>query len=267
MATNLLIAYPQITIDATTVTTSTSADSSYPIANCITGARANGTQLASAATSSWVKFDLGASSSKTIEYLIVAGAKSLKAAGSKKCLLDGSTDDVSYTNICGAASTFQSLSLYGPHSEDLIFTSDLGDSVSGTLPATISYRYWRFWAAGEGTEPSKKWPFSKVYFGSWFDFGRDPIHPRVITKRIRTGSDRQSFYGFTFTWEGITSAKLNEAFSKFLGNQDVPIFLYTSLYSDVLLDHTLVHCTVASYTVTPVIDNTYTLQITFEELI
>lgn len=267
MATNLLIAYPQITIDATSVTSSSSADTSYPIKNVITGGRPNITQLATATTSSWIKFDIGASAAKTIDYLIVAKAKTLKSAGSKKVLLDGSTDDVSYTNICGAASTFQSLSLYGPHSEDLIFTSDLANSASGTLPANPTYRYWRFWAAGEGTEPSKKWPFSKVYFGTWFDFGRDPIYPREVTKRIRTTADRNSFYVFRFTWEGITAAKLNDAFSKFLGNSDVPVFLYTATYHDPLMDHRLVHAVVADYSVTPVIDNTYTVSITFEELI
>jgi len=267
MATNLLIAYPQITTDATTVTTSSSADTSLPIRNVITGARVNGSQLATSATSSWVKYDIGASTQKTIDYLIVARAKVLQKQGSKRVLLDGSTDDVSYSNICGAASTFQSLSLYGPHSEDMIFTSELANSASGTLSATPTYRYWRFWAAGEGTEAANKWFFSKVYFGQWFDFGRDPIYPREVTKRIRTTSDRQSFYVFRFTWDGITSAKLNEALSKFLGNRELPVFLYTATYHDVLNEHRLVHCAIADYDIQTNMDNSYRVSVTFEELI
>lgn len=267
MTSNLLIGTAQYTVDATANTSSSAADSSYPISNVITGPRGTYTQLATAATSSWIKWDLGASTALSIDFYYVARAKLLKSAGSKRLLLDGSTDDASYTNICGAASTFQSITLYGPRSEDALFTSELANSASGTLSATPTYRYLRHWAAGEGTEPSKKWKHSKVMFGSWFDPGRDPERPHQIEKISRTPADRESVYTFTFTWRGITNAKRNEFITKLFSERQKPVILYTRSYHDLLLEHRVVHCMVSDWSTYLLAPDCHEITVTFEEMI
>lgn len=266
MASNLLIAYPQLTVDGT-YTSDGAADSSYPASNIITGARTNLAKRSAANTTWWHKFDLGSSQSITIDYLIVARANLLKAMGSKRVKLQASTNDVGYSDVCGVDSTFQSATLYGPRQEDAIFTADLANSSVGSLPFSGSYRYLKFWAAGEGTEPSTQWIFSKAYFGQWFDFGRDPIWGRILRKTTRTESARESAYVVQFSWLGITTTKLNEALSKFLGNREQPVFLYTASYTDPLLEHRCLHAIVADYDIQLLTDKCYSVRVTFEELI
>jgi len=273
--TNLLIAIPQITTDATAVYTYEAADASYPVNNLVCGPRSSYTKLAAVGNSEWVKFDLGSSQSKTIDFYIVAKANLLKAGGSFRLKLSGSTIDATpttnaqaYTDICGTNDGLQSLTLYGPRSEDAIFTADLANSTSGPgLPVTASYRFFRHAYVGFGASPMRTWKHSKCYFGQWFDPGKDPIRPSRVEKIIKDKNDRESVYLFTFTWEGITDAKRNEFFTNLFNDRQRGVFLYTKNYHDLLLEHRLIHCFVADFSVSRTAPDSHSITVTFEEMI
>lgn len=269
MATNLLIGFPQITIDATAVTPSGTEDSTMPAKNLIAGARARHYRLNAAATSNYVTFDLGSSQQKTIQFYYVARADLLQRAGSKRVLLQGSTDNVSYSSIAGTTSSFQSKTLYGPRGEDIIFTSDLGNSDAGTLPATPTYRYWRHYAAGSGSCPSDKYQHSKAYFGSFFDFGVDPQYPGESGQALQVGRNRREIpLRFVFTYSGITNT-IRQSFENLIHKYRMtnPVILYTKSFHKPLEDARVVFGMITKAKFTPSFSKKNNLTLEFEELI
>jgi len=263
MATNLLIGTAQYTVDATSITSSSTVDTSYPIENIITGPRGTYSQLAAANTVWTIDFNLSGSTSIVIDYLFVARANLLKAAGATRLKLQGYNG--AYVNLAGTDAGLASKTLYGPRSEDAIFTSDLANS-DYTIPSTANYTALRFHPCG-AADPSKKYKHSKMYCGTWFDPGHDPVAPHKITKITRQPGDRESVYQFTFTWQGITDTKRNEFFTNLFNERQKPVFLYTRTYHDVLLEHRVVHCFVADYSTSYISTNSHEITIIFEEMI
>lgn len=261
--TNLLIATAQYTVDATSISSSKTVDANNPVENLITGPRGTYTQCASAETSWGITFNLPSSTSVTVDYYIVARANILKAAGSTRLKLQGYNG--SYTNLAGTDVGLQSLTLYGPRSEDAIFTSDLGNS-DYTMPASGTYTALAHNPVSFA-DPANKYKHSKFYCGAWFDPGRDPERPHVSTKVINHRGERESRYVFTFTWRGITNAKRNEFFSKLFDERQKPVFLYTKTYHEILFNHRCLHCTVAGYETSYVAPDCHDITITFEEQI
>lgn len=269
MATNLLLGYPQITLDADLAVSSAFHDL-RPAENAIYGGRSELAQLDAADTTVSLTFDLGSSQQKTIDFLYVARANLLKAHGATRLLLEGSDDDSAYTDICGVDGGFQSLALHGPRGEDAIFTSELANSTDGALSASPTYRYWRFWGA-DAADPSEKWSFSKVMFGQWFDFGRDPLTDRQVGI-TRTEWSREGAYRLTLRWRGLSRTVYEAFVETFIAEGPVSkiergLFLYTSFYHEFLFNWRVLHCMVVDYEPVPAASDTFDLNITFEELV
>ncbi len=249
MTTNLLIGYPQIILDAPATV---SANGMTPAYNLTAGSRSDYAQSPSAVTSSTITYDLGTAATRAIDFFYVAKAGVLKAQGSRRIGLEGSTDNVSYSPIAFNSSGFQSVTLYGPDSDDLIFTSELAGYTSGALPDSTSYRYYRVHFAGSGSCPSKRYAASKVIFGQWFNFGRDPEWSGFDVAETNWGA--RPPYRFQFTWQGITPAVKNSAESLLFSRREDGLILYTRNYHAPLLDYRAIHAYIKDYTMSPISD-------------
>lgn len=146
---------------------------------------------------------------------------------------------------------FDTATLRGPRSEDYI----------SAFSASTAYRYW--WLQ-YGASAASKYPRSKDYFGSWFDFGREPIYP---AEQSRTGErwQREAAYEFTLTWVGISNtlaASFNDLIVKY---KDIsPVVLYDA--GDYVLNgHRTLHAWVRDVTITPDAFNQNTIRVVFEE--
>lgn len=262
MSTNLLIGYPQITVDST-ITASPSYSSEFPATNICYGSRSDIGQMVSAYYESTIKFDAGSSSARTIDFFFIGNAKIAKTQGSKRAGLTASVDDVSYSNVAMNAAGFQSVTLYGPDSADLIYTAELPGYLTGSLPSSSSYRYYKAHLAGSGTCPSKKYASSQIMFGQWFDFGRDPEWGNVGS--VSYENARRPALLFSFVWRGITPTVKNSAEDYLFTRRERGLILYTKDYHAPLLDYRVVQCFIKTYTVDPITDGTWSISITFEE--
>jgi hypothetical protein len=264
MATNLMIGYPQIAPDATTVTVQNAFATDAPKENVIYGPRTMHGALNAAAVSAWIKFDIGSAQAKTIDFLYVARAKIAKTMLSTRCLLDASSDDASYFNVAGRSADFQTLTLYGPRSEDAIFTTGLGNSTAAALPGTPTRRYWRFWIAG-AADPSKKYAFSKVMFGAWFDFGFEPT-TRHVTEIAGTW-DRESRLVFKFGWQGVNKTLKDSLITNLIAKTELGCILHTTDYHDVLNEHRVLHCQIVNHEIRVRSEAVFDIDLTFEEMV
>ena len=264
MATNLLIGYPQIATDST-LTPSSAFNSAYPETNLVYGARTDLAQLDTADTESSIVYDAGTASARQIDFVYIAKANILKAQGSKRAGLSGSTDDVTYTEIALNTAGLQTCTLYGPDAQDLIFTAELPGYTDGSLPDAISYRYYKAEFAGSGTCPSKRYSCSKIMFGQWFDFGRDPEWSAFSSRPLESGA--RNPYTFSFTWQGITPSIKNSAEDLLFSYKERGVILYTRDYHAPLLDYRAIHAFVTSYDLFPITDGSWNITINFEEQI
>jgi hypothetical protein len=226
MTTNLLIGYPDIPFRASAPTlVSGTEDSTLPATNAISGGRAQCFTLSSAAGVTDFKCDLGAATTAAINFLYVARGLVLKKQGSTAALLSSSTDDITYTPRIGTTSALQTRTFTGPQGDDLFFASGFNDDVAGTLP-TSAFRYWRFRYGV--SSPTKKWFFSKLYFGTLFDMGRDPVIESMnLSCSVRENGNREPRMNFTLKWEGITNTIRNSFISNIYRWREVnPVVLY-----------------------------------------
>lgn len=177
-------------------------------------------------------YALPSGTTKVADFLYLARADILKAQTVNKCLLRSSPDNVTYTSRLGTTAAFQTRTFSGPRAEDLVFTRTFNDDTGG-----VSVSGFRYWKLVIGCTSNSKRPFSKAYFGSFFDFGRDPVYPVTIT-RVENGSTiRDSAHQVVFIWEGITDAKRIEFQTSVAKYQQVtPLVLYTTSYHDVMFD-------------------------------
>lgn len=266
MSTNLLIGYPQITTDST-VSVNTGAEFSdlHPITNLIYGGRSDIGQVSVATTEIAIKFDTGSASARAIDFFYIGGARIFKTQGSKRAGLTASTDDVSYSNVAMNASGFQSVTLYGPDSADLLYTAELTGFLTGSLPYSTSQRYYKAHMAGSGTCPSKRYAASKIMFGQWFDFGHDPEWTSVKTSNY--GNARRPALEFDFQWRGISPTIKNSADELLFSRRERGLILYTKDYHAPLFDYRVVNCFIKSYSVDPLTDGAWNISITFQEML
>ncbi len=264
MTTNLLIGYPQITTNAT-ITSEEDFDDNYPVTNLIDGARGTLARTEIEAAVQEVIFDAGSSTARTIDFFYVARAGILKAQGSKRCGLTSSVDNVTYSDIAFSSSSFQSKTLRGPDSDDLIWTNEINEYDTGSLPDTTAARYYKFHLAGSGTCPSKKYMCSKVMFGSWFDFEHDPEF-NGEEPIIRDGARRPAKM-LSFTWRGISATIKNSAIATLFEYPERGVILYTKNYHGILNGYRVFHCYIASYSISVNTNNTYNINIKFIEMI
>ena len=261
--TNFLISYPDIPFRATMTLGSATVDSNHPIANTVTGERGKRFALSIAADyNANLYYDLGASDTATIDHLIIARADLLKALGATNIQLDSSANASVWVNRAGTSAVLQTRSFDGVRGEDLIFTQTYNND-TGTL-AGSSHRYWALYF---GAVTALKSTFSKVYFGTFFDFGREPSYPAIQNRSMERPGNRDSVYRFTLTWQGINNTKRNELFDKILKYRDVnPVFLYDT--DDLILNGIkLLHCRILDASITPITAQYNDVEILFEELI
>jgi hypothetical protein len=264
---NLVIGLPTY-IDNTTLNplaTLGTFDTKFPASNLLSGARSRLARLSVAASDCTITIDKGAASTLTIDFFYVARANILKSQGSKRVGLTASLDNVTYSNIAMNASGFQSVTLYGRESEDLIFTSELPGYVTGSLPDINSYRYYKVHFAGSGTCPTVKYAASKFMFGAWVDFGRDPESLQVIEQP--TYSARSNYNLFKFTWRGIAKSVKDSAVASIIFNRAKGCILYTKDYHLPLLGRRVVHAMLDDYFIRYETEGFYTIELTFREQI
>lgn len=242
--TSLKIAFPDIPYNAKIITPGSPTDPDQGERNLISGKRHRGFQFADDDTTGELVFDLGAGNERTAEYVIVARADRLVRNGLERFQLANSSDDSSYSD-CVDATDFSTL--YGPHAGDFLLA----------FSATSAERYWR--ATYTSADAQAFW-HSKLYFGSFFDFGKDPgdvRFERVTPERSAFISDSGSQwsergedprYRFIFTWGGIADEKI-ASFASLIGarrHSENGVFLYAATETQVLDGHSLMHCEIES---------------------
>jgi hypothetical protein len=258
MATNLLIAYPDIQYRST-VLAYTADTINGPYYNMHTGPR-NYLYIANAAaTSATFDFDLGVGITANPNYLILARIDlcSRQIPTTFSVSMQGSTT-AGFGSVESQTPVFGTANLVGPSNQDYIY----GVSV----PYSQAYRYWRIYFNYGATNVTTA--FSKLFFGNAFDFGRDPVYPRILKRQTSAAGNRRSGYLYTLTWQGITDATRQTFFTNVYKNKDfAPVFLYTNSYSKILNDAIVVHCWMRDCKVTPLSDGLSDITINFEELV
>lgn len=171
-------------------------------------------------------FNLGNSTTKSVDHLIIARADLLSASGVEHFYIDRSTDGSSWTNVIDVSSFS---TLYGPNSHDSLTEAT----------ASTAYQYWRYRITGSD-EDNGLAIFSKASFGTAFDIGVDVDD--YLVKRIAptpgawisdAGVEYKNKVGepqyfFRFVWRGVTDAKAQEFYNEVVRwSRTRPVFLYT----------------------------------------
>ena len=250
--TNLLLGYPDIPFSSSVLASPSGASALW----VINGGRTYHFTRATAGTSSTWDFDLGSGNTATPAYLYVARADLIRKRDSAASTwtLTGSASS-SFTSPDTETGTFNTADLVGPRQEDLLLTS---------LSYSTAYRYWRFTVT---TTASFQHKFSKVYFGAWFDFGREPVAPLRIDRQVITPGARELPNRFRLIWRGISDGTLNSLSSKILAHADLnPVILYdpTEL---VLPGFTVMHARIVQSAIAPESMNSNRVELELEELI
>lgn len=262
MTTNLLIGTPAFhDATGTTVTSSGTFETNRPFTNLLSGGRSRLARLSSAATAFTVTADMGSAASRTIDFFYVARANIIKAQLCTRLKLAGGTSG----DIAGVSTTLQSLALYGRNEEDALFTDELANSAVGSLSDTSTNQTYVVTVGQSGVDPSTKWALSKVMFGQWFDFGRDPETMKSV--EVMKPGHRSAHTLFTFGWRGITKAVKDSAIASLITNKEKGCILYTRDYHRPLLDRRVVHAFVDDYETQYRSVDTYDFTIRFREQI
>lgn len=249
--TNLLIAYPDIPDGGIQASATTDNEK-----DTVFGGKARVAKLNTSATGTVdYLYDLGSGVTATAQYLAIGRANLLQKSGVTTITLSGSSDGISYSTVYTNAS-FASATLTGTNSEDFFIT----------FATSTAYRYWRFRADSGATDSYK--PLSKIYFGTLFDLGRDPIYPVIRTLNSVEDKTARQLITFEFNYDGITDAK-KESFETYIGrfSGEHTYFIYDSSNTYVLGGYNPVYCRILSYSFnTTATINNNTLSIIFEEV-
>lgn len=271
MSTNFLIGFPDIPANALNYTP-TATTYPYDYTNTIRGPRYTFARF-SAGTAFEIVYDLGAgfaSLDSQAQFLILTRADLLQSQGATTVKLQSDT-----TSAFGAATnhvndaSFATQTLYGPYSEDTFYTFTLS-----------SQRQW--WRVQFVTGGSVALRVGKIYFGQWFDMGKDPHSPVEIEKFYpydarhswTSGTQDQervyrSLYRFKITWEGVTDAKVQSFNVKVNRYKHInSLYLYTDTVHTLLNSYRLVNVKISDVTVVSRADKPdfNTVTATFEEL-
>lgn len=212
------------------------------------------------------EFDCGAGRRHASNHIIIARADRLKTCGVSTISLDASSPSSSYVSQF-TESSFNSAVLYGPQTQDYINYSFNSQQ----------FRKWRFTAAGASNPKI----LSKIYFGTSFDMGIDPVYsyekvfeslPEFETESGAMEFARLAdpFYRFTFTWEGVSDTKQKEFFNKIVRQKDTQkLFLFTTANHHILNGFRVLHAKLveASSVNSGKVRNWNDIEATFEEII
>lgn len=248
--TNFLIGYPDIPFRATTQTPSGTAATGYGPTNLVTGSRQLYSKLdtATTATQTWL-YNLGSGVTASANYFAICRAKLLKGGGAVGV---GLTYTGASSSVHSATVNFSSL--LGPQADDY-FT---------TFTATAAAQEWQ---VSISASTSNKFAHSKHYFGTLFDFGREPSYGLTSVRKALTKNSRFPAHTYKLEWEGISDTIANSFNSTILNKADInPVLLYDAS-NLVLHGFTVLHAIVRDAEIRPTAVNTNTITATFEELV
>ena len=187
-------------------------------------------ESSSTVTSSYYQINLAAAEAPEFCAITNANIMNLReGAGTPNLKLIGST-----TSGFGASTTYtiamSTANLSGANGEDLLFYN-IGAS---------AFQYWRI-QIETTTSLYHKW--GKVYAGTSFDFGRDPVYPEDINRLREASRMKRGTYSFTLRFEDITLAKKIEFNDSIMQWAEVkPVMLFTRLSYDPTIDsRVLIH--------------------------
>ena len=252
--TNLLILYPQIQADATNYKTYTDDTAEDPneyefdlFRNSLKGERYQLWRSGYVASEHNAVYDLGNDGTDDItascNFVVLSRLDYMAASATTiDFALQSSSDDSSYTD----RHTITDLS-------SATLTGVWGNDYVSVFADTSAFRYWR--AHFPKTSGSDyQLVIGKIYFGSYFDMGRDP---RWQISRLKegdvsyttsggieyTGRIQHPMYEIKLMWEGVTDAVLASFQSEIVAKRyNTPVFLYTQSFHDPLDGKQLIHC-------------------------
>ena len=249
--TNCLIGYPDI--PKSTSLGEPSMATGYNARSVVTGSRGDHVKLVANGTTATYEWDYGANT--TPAYLYVARADLVRKADSAATTwtVTGSASS-SFTSPDTKTGTFNTSDLKNPRSEDLITT----------FTYSSAYRYWR---ARLTTTASIKHEFSKIYLGSWFDFGREPVANVEQTRRAASKWARATAFAIRLQWRGISDSLVNSLNTKIVQYRDTnPVILYDA--GDIILGgYRVIHARISDVDVQLDTYDSNSVSIEFEELI
>lgn len=271
MATELLIAYPDIPLSALTMTASQTMHALHPATASITGERNTFFRTSGSVSSLILTYDLGSGNTSAVNHLIVSRCDAYLASSGSDIKLEGD-DNSSFSSpeVWSNNTSVENATLYGQYANDYL--------VTGT--ASTAYRYWRITFTPSSSAAVGA---SKVYFGTSLDLG---VSPSDYNHSIRyenagellfhTGNKlltRAGFgrYVYRVRWDGVTDAKRLEFCQKVARNPGRDyVFLYTSSNHQILAGNRVAHCRLVAHDITSKKKRTgayHTISATFEELV
>lgn len=151
--------------------------------------------------------------------------------------------------------TIASDSLVGPRAEDYAFS----------FAASSAYRYW--WAQYSASSAASKYPHSKLHFGTWFDFGRDPIYPLTQRLEAYSSGSREGRYIFECEWQGVADLKLEDFIDKIVEVKDISPVILSDAGDLCLNGMRQMHAWVTAVDIEKQTHNTNNVRCIFEEVL
>lgn len=265
MATNLLISYPQVFRDAGSIEYSGTTETNFGIENIIGGQRHNYfKQSGTGATD--IDIDSGPGNTFDFDHIFIARADLLSTFGTTEVIV---RSGASFAGLTDRMTISPISPLGGTRNEDLYEVP--GSTFSGDRVIRISF-----------TTPAGSAHTSQIGLGELFDFGVDPhdwsvrriSKPRQDRYLTDVGNEQHTSLSvtrdeFSFTWRGVTDAKVNQFEQEFADQRHkFPCFLYTDgKYDEILADRRILHCSMTSYDAQKVWVDYNEVRATFEELV
>jgi hypothetical protein len=254
MASNVLLANAGIPLTSTYSCTNT-PDTTYGLNNLVGGNKTDIFRLATAASGD-TTITYTPTAASTANFLYIARADLLKASGVGTITLKGnSSSNYATATTVTTISSFGAATLMGPQSEDYLTT----------FTTSASYAYWfvNFNAAS-----ASKCPCAKVFFGNYFDPGKDPTDKVVIRRKRPTSLRKRSLYTFDLSWEGLTYANTVIFANRYARNRrHNPLILFTTSYHGIFSSQKVILCRMVDFTFPPRATDFCDVTATFEEIL
>jgi hypothetical protein len=259
MATNLVILHPGRQIAAPVfVMPSIRATSTYPVVNVVMSDR-NVIMKTGSEQQFMMDFDMLTASAMRNDYLFIQRADLMaRAAQGTKIKM---TQWASNSSDFGSSPERDHMkfswdnNLVGPRDEDFIMETG----------STASYRYYR--VMSDPLPFDITWQVGAIYFGQWFDAGRDPDYNLAVSYDHNDSGERRARRTITLKWRNLEpSAK--EEFQTYIDQYKniAPVVLYDR-NDYVFSGHKCIQCKVknVNYNMLPL--DKWNLTATFEEMI
>jgi hypothetical protein len=254
--TNLLLAFPDVSFTSTIIA-ETSPDPDFPSENVQSGGRDERYKtLSTAATLSTVTWDAGSGNTAQPQYVILTEFHRFTEKFDVSSVIDFNflgDDNSTFTSPETSSHTIDSTDLVGPNTEDLF--------VDLTADIVTAERYHRVSIDSNSDAYQHVW--GKVYFGTMFDFERDPSAIRQSSLEL----GRSQIRIFKVMWEGITDAKRLEFQKNILALSNVGGFFLHDPIDCVLNTNRLLHVQIESVSTSNVRPDNNTIEVIFREIL